>query len=145
MVGILTKPASGAGTPQSRLACLGVSYLLLIPASAHFPMAMTLLAMGGVFSFAWYPAFWSMPTTILSESAAAATFGLINSVGHAGSSVGPPIIGDLSTRTGSLLPSFAFIACCYLLAGFFVLQLKIRNSVREVAMPVLLSRASEID
>lgn len=127
------------------LACVGISYVLLIPASAHFPLAMTLIAMGAVFSFAWYAAFWSIPTMILSESAAAATFGLINSVGHVGSSVGPPIVGDLSTRTGSLLPGFAFIACCYLLAGFFVLQLKIQNSVREVTTPLPLSRASEID
>lgn len=127
------------------LACVGTSYLLLIPASAHFPLAMTLIAMGAVFSFAWYPAFWSMPTMILSESAAAATFGLINSVGHVGSFVGPPIIGDLSTRTGSLLPGFAFIACCYLLAAFFVWRLKIGNSAHEAAMPVPLSRASEMD
>jgi ACS family tartrate transporter-like MFS transporter len=110
------------------LACVGISYLLLIPASAHFPLAMSLFAMGGAFVFAYYPAFWSMPTMILSESAAAATFGLINSIGHAGGFFGPYIIGDLSTRTGSLLPGFAFIACCYLLAAFFVSQLKIQNS-----------------
>jgi hypothetical protein len=73
---------------------------------------------------------------ILSESAAAASFGLINSVGHAGDIVGPYIIGDSSTRTGSFLPGFAFIACCYLLAAFFVLRLKIASSVREVATPV---------
>jgi ACS family tartrate transporter-like MFS transporter len=36
------------------LACVGISYLLLIPASAHFPLAMTLFVMGGVFSFAYY-------------------------------------------------------------------------------------------
>jgi MFS transporter, ACS family, tartrate transporter len=115
------------------LACAGACYLLLIPASAHFPPAMTLFAMGGSFMFAFYPTFWSMPTMILSESAAAASFGLINSVGHAGDIAGPYIIGDLSTRTGSFLPGFAFIACCYLLAAFFVLRLKIGSSVREVA------------
>jgi ACS family tartrate transporter-like MFS transporter len=118
------------------LACAGASYLLLIPASAHFPLAMALFAMGGSFMFAFYPTFWSMPTMILSESAAAASFGLINSVGHAGDIVGPYIIGDSSTRTGSFLPGFAFIACCYLLAAFFVLRLKIASSVREVATPV---------
>ena len=127
------------------LGCVGISYLLLIPASAYFPLAMTLLAMGGGFVFAYYPAFWSMPTMILSESAAAATFGLINSVGHAGGFFGPYIIGDLSTRTGSLLPGFAFIACCYLLAAFFVSRLKIQSSVRDPAMPVPHPRASPMD
>jgi nitrate/nitrite transporter NarK len=127
------------------LACVGISYLLLIPASTHFPLAMTLFAMGGGFVFAYYPAFWSMPTMILSESAAAATFGLINSVGHAGGFFGPYIIGDLSTRTGSLLPGFAFIACCYLLAAFFVSRLKIQNSVLESAITVPIPRASATD
>jgi nitrate/nitrite transporter NarK len=110
------------------LACVGISYLLLIPASSHFPLAMMLFALGGGFVFAYYPAFWSMPTMILSESAAAATFGLINSVGHAGGFFGPYIIGDLSARTGGFLPGFAFIALCYLLAAFFVFRLKIRPS-----------------
>jgi ACS family tartrate transporter-like MFS transporter len=110
------------------LACVGICYLLLIPASAHFPLAMTLFALGGGFIFAYYPAFWAIPTMILSESAAAATFGLINSVGHAGGFLGPYIIGDLSMRTGSLLPGFAFIACCYLLAAFFISRLKVQKS-----------------
>ncbi len=39
------------------LACVGVSYLLLIPAGAHLPLVMTLFAMGGGFLFAYYPAF----------------------------------------------------------------------------------------
>ena len=110
------------------LACVGISYLLLIPARSCFPLAMSLFTLGGGFVFAYYPAFWSMPTMILSESAAAATFGLINSVGHAGGFFGPYIIGDLSARTGSFLPAFAFIALCYLLAAFFIWRLKIRAS-----------------
>ncbi len=126
-------------------ACVGASYLLLIPASAHFVLAMFLIALGGVFAFAAYPAFWSMPTMILSESAAAATFGLINSVGHAGGFFGPYIIGDLSTRTGSFLPGFALIALCYMLAAFFVLRLRLGNSVREVAARVPPSYPSATD
>jgi ACS family tartrate transporter-like MFS transporter len=110
------------------LACVGVFYLLLIPASAQFPLAMTLFAMSGVFMFAYYPAFWAMPTMILSESAAAATYGLINAVGHAGGFFGPYIIGDLSTRTSSFLSGFVFIAACYLLAAFLVMRLKLPQS-----------------
>ena len=127
------------------LACVGVSYLLLIPASTHFGLAMTLFAMGGGFVFAYYPAFWAMPTMILSESAAAATFGLINSVGHAGGFLGPYIVADLNTRTANLLPGFGFIACCYLLAAFFVWRLKIQTSAGESAMPVRPSRTSGMD
>jgi ACS family tartrate transporter-like MFS transporter len=127
------------------LACVGVSYLLLIPASAHFPLVMALFAMGGGFVFAYYPAFWAMPTMILSESAAAATFGLINAVGHAGGFFGPFIIGDLSTRTGSLLPGFAFIASCYLLAAFLIMRLNLRSSIIEPVAGIALPQAAGAD
>lgn len=118
------------------LACVGISYLLLIPASSKFPLAMTLIALGGGFVFAYYPVFWSIPTMLLSESAAAATFGLINSVGHAGGFFGPYIVGDLNMRTGSLKSGFAFIACCYILAAFFVARLNLRASAGAVVTPV---------
>jgi len=55
------------------LGCVGISYLLLIR-ERIFPAGHDLTAMGGGFVFVYYPAFWSMPTMILSESAAAATF-----------------------------------------------------------------------
>jgi ACS family tartrate transporter-like MFS transporter len=121
------------------LAGVGASYLLLIPASSHFPLAMALFALGGAFVFAYYPVFWAMPTMILSESAAAATFGLINSVGRAGGFFGPYLIGDLSTRTGSFLPGFAFIGSCYLFAAILIMRLKLpkpaRDSLTGVPLP----------
>jgi ACS family tartrate transporter-like MFS transporter len=113
------------------LAGVGASYLLLIFTHSHFPLAMALFVMGGAFVFAYYPAFWAMPTMILSESAAAATFGLINSVGHAGGFFGPYVIGDLSTRTGSLLAGFAFIGICYLLAAILIMRLKLPTPILD--------------
>ena len=47
---------------------------------------------------------------MLSESAAAATFGLINSIGQLGGFAGPYVIGFLNDRTHSLTASFGFIA-----------------------------------
>ena len=65
------------------LLCAGVIYFLV--ALTHgVPLAMALLILGGGCMFAYYPVFWAMPTMFLSESAAAACFGLINSVGHIG-------------------------------------------------------------
>jgi ACS family tartrate transporter-like MFS transporter len=104
------------------LLLVALSYGLLIPTSSNFGIAMTLLALGGGFVYAYYPAFWAMPTMLLSEATAAATFGLINGTGHLGGFFGPYIVGYLSDRTHSLLPGFAFIAGCYALAGLFVLQ-----------------------
>ena len=110
------------------LACAGLAYVLLIPASANTQLSMVLFEVSGAFVFAWYPSFWAMPTMILSESAAAATFGLINGVGHMGGFFGSYIVGDLSTRTHSFLPGFGFIASCYFIAALLVTRLKIRKA-----------------
>ena len=53
---------------------------------------------------------------MLSESAAAATFGLINSIGQLGGFAGNYGIGFLNDRTHSLSASFAFIALVYVAA-----------------------------
>jgi nitrate/nitrite transporter NarK len=74
---------------------------------------------------------------VLSESAAAACFGLINSIGHTGGFVGPSIVGYLNDRTGSLVSAFVFIGACYLLAGSIIPVVKIQSPV-IVAAPVLL-------
>ena len=59
----------------------GVMYGLLITAGHDLLLAMSFLLLGSGFFYAFLPVFWSIPTMILSESAAAATFGLINSIG----------------------------------------------------------------
>ena len=61
---------------------------------------------------------------ILSESAAAAAFGLINGTGHLGGFFGPYIISSLSDRTHSFVPGFAFIGSCYLAAAFLIIRLR---------------------
>jgi len=66
------------------LLCAGLGYILLLFANHQFPIALTLFVLGGGLMFAYYPVFWAMPTAVLTESAAAACFGLINSVGHMG-------------------------------------------------------------
>jgi ACS family tartrate transporter-like MFS transporter len=57
---------------------------------------------------------------ILTESAAAATFGLITSVSQLGGFAGPYVIGFLNDRTHSLAASFGFIALAYVAAGSLV-------------------------
>src|SRR4029077_7314729 len=91
----------------------GVMYGLLIPARHDFPLAMSFLLLGSGLYYASDPVFWSIPTMILSESAAAATFGLINSVAQLGGFTGPYVIGFLNDRTHSLTASFGFIALAF--------------------------------
>ena len=51
--------------------------------------------------FSFHPAFWAVPTAFLSESAAAASIGLINPLGSLGGFFGPWIMGYLVHRTRS--------------------------------------------
>jgi len=66
---------------------------------------------------------------MLSEAVAAATFGLISSIGQLGGLAGNYTIGYLNDRTHSLTASFAFIALVYVVAGGLILSLRIRDPV----------------
>jgi ACS family tartrate transporter-like MFS transporter len=107
------------------LVAAGLMYGLLMPAQRHMPLGISFLLLGSGFLYAFYPVFWAMPTMILSESAAAATFGLITSVSQLGGFAGPYVIGFLNDRTHSLTAGFGFIALAYLAAGSLVLSLRI--------------------
>jgi hypothetical protein len=68
---------------------------------------------------------------MLSTAAAAATFGLINSIGQLGGLAGNYTIGYLNDRRHSLAASFAFIALVYVVAGSLV-GFVARYGVRDV-------------
>jgi MFS transporter, ACS family, tartrate transporter len=108
----------------------GSMYGLLTPARHNFALAISFLLLGSGFFYAFFPVFWSMPTMILSESAAAATFGLINSIGQLGGFAGPYLIGFFNDRTHSLTASFGFIALVYVAAASLILSLRIRDPLQ---------------
>ena len=112
----------------------GLMYGLLILTRHDVPLAILCLLLGSGFFYAFLPVFWSMPSMMLSESAAAATFGLVNSVGQLGGFAGPYLIGFLNNRTHSLTTSFGFIALVYFAAGGLILSLRMQNPL-DVCQP----------
>ena len=60
-------------------------------------------------------------TATLGESAAAASIGLINSVGNLGGFVGPFALGYLATRTGSFVAGLTWLVASLFLGGILVL------------------------
>ena len=93
----------------------------------ELPLAIVFLLLGSGFFYAYYPAFWAIPTMMLGETAAAATFGLINSIGQLGGLAGNYTIGFLNDRTHSLTTSFALIALVYVSAAALIFLLRIVN------------------
>lgn len=114
------------------LVCAGVAYLF-VGAASNFPISMTLLVLGGGIFFSYYPVYWSIPTMVLSETAAAASFGMINSLGHIGGFIGPYAVGRLNDRTGTLSAAFLLIAVCYLLAGTVLAMIRTPSPLSSTA------------
>ncbi len=71
-----------------------------------------MLAFAGLKSY--QPAFWSLPSLFLTETAAAGSIGLINSIGNLGGFLGPYILGKVQTVTGS------FVGGLYYLCGSMI-------------------------
>jgi ACS family tartrate transporter-like MFS transporter len=111
------------------LIAAGSMFGLLTAFRHEVPLAIASLLLGSGFMYAYYPAFWAIPTMMLSEAAAAATFGLINSIGQLGGFAGNYAIGFLNDRTRSLSASFVFIALVYVAAGSLIVSLRVRDSI----------------
>ncbi len=79
----------------------GLTLLLAVIFGSNITLAVTLFTLVGAFYFAFHPCFWAVPTAFLTESAAAASIGLINSLGNLGGFVGPLMMGYLVHRTRS--------------------------------------------
>jgi MFS transporter, ACS family, tartrate transporter len=109
------------------LTAAGLMFTLLILVRHEVPLAISCLLLGSGFLYAYYPVFWAIPTLLLSESAAAATFGLINSIGQLGGFAGNYLIGFLNDRTHSLTASFGLIALAYFVSASMILSLKTRH------------------
>jgi Sugar phosphate permease len=105
-------------------------YGVLIAGRHNLPLAISCLLVGSGLWQAFYPLFWCFPTMLLSESAAAATCGLINSMGQLGGLAGPYVIGFLNDRTHSLTASFGFIALVFVTAASLILCLKIHDPLQ---------------
>lgn len=70
---------------------------------------------------AFHPAFWAIPTEILSESSAAVAVGMINGVASVAGFAGPYAFGYLNSRTGSFKYGFALLMVSAFASGILIL------------------------
>ena len=114
------------------LGTAGAMFGLVIVTHHEVPFAISLLLLGSGCLYAYYPTFWAIPTMMLSESAAAATLGLINTVGQLGGFAANYVIGVLNDRTHSIMASLGFIALVYFGAATLFVSLRARNPFTAV-------------
>jgi ACS family tartrate transporter-like MFS transporter len=111
------------------LLAAGFMYGLAIVTSHNIPAAISALLLGSGFLYAYYQVFWSIPTMILSESAAAASFGLITSISQIGGFAGPYAVGLLNEKTHTVIAGFGFIALAYIAGRSLILRVRVVNPV----------------
>ena len=76
-----------------------------------------------------FPAFWTLPASLLGGASAAASIGAINCFGNLGGFVGPALVGALSTASGS------YSGGVWCLAGISLLGAVLILLVREAPSP----------
>jgi sugar phosphate permease len=102
----------------------GTGLLLSVFARDHVALAVSMFCVAAAGMYGYLPGFWSLPTSFLSGTAAAASIGLINSVGNLGGFAGPYIVGYLSKRTNSFIGGMLYLSVSAFLAAGLVLSLR---------------------
>ena len=107
----------------------GIGLLLSIAAGDHAGIAISMLCISAAGIYGYFPGFWALPTSFLTGTAAAASIGLINSVGNLGGFLGPYLMGYLSDRTGSYTWGMMCLSLSALIAAAMILSLSRRERV----------------
>ncbi|MEP7074194.1 MAG: MFS transporter [Acidobacteriota bacterium] len=102
--------------------CLGLVLSTVFHENPVASIAMFCIAGAGL--YAYLPGFWALPGRFLTGSAAAASIGLINSVGNLGGFAGSYLVGYLNTKTGSFYAGVIYLSCSAFAAAIFVLLVK---------------------
>ncbi|TCT10309.1 MFS transporter [Paralcaligenes ureilyticus] len=108
-------------------AFVGCAGLVLSTVYSHNTLlAMICLTVATMGTMATLPLFWSLPTSFLGGTAAAAGIALINSLGNLSGFVSPSLIGWLKDLTQSTNSGMFVLAACLLLGGLLTLTVPAR-------------------
>lgn len=108
--------------------------LLLAIFSGNYILAIGMLCVAGAGMYAYLPGFWALPTSFLTGTAAAASIGLINSIGNLGGFVGPYLVGYISAATNSYFGGVLYLAMSAVIAAAIVISLRTTRRERPAAM-----------
>jgi ACS family tartrate transporter-like MFS transporter len=111
----------------------GAAIAMAVVYRANLNMSVALFVVAGGAFYGFQPVFWAVPTLFLTESAAAASIGLINAVGNLGGFVGPMVIGYLANRTHSFSPGLLYLVASLFVSGVLMLAVGRQSPVESIA------------
>jgi MFS transporter, ACS family, tartrate transporter len=103
----------------------GISLALVALPGQPVYLSLLCLAATGAAAYGYLPAFWILPTRLTGDMAAAASIGMINSIGNLGGFAGPWAIGVLRTRGVSPLLVLLLPAAFYFLSAMFTFLVRV--------------------
>jgi MFS transporter, ACS family, tartrate transporter len=109
----------------------GVLLVASAMVSGNLVLSILLFSLAAMCSHSYIPVFWQLPTSFLTEAAAAACIGMINSFGNLGGFAGPYVIGFLTDRTGSYQAGIIYIGLMAVLGAILVLSVSRAKLVAE--------------
>jgi predicted MFS family arabinose efflux permease len=126
IIGMLTVGVHSDRTGERRWhvavpAFVAASGWVVVALAEQPPLALAGLVLAQMGMLSMLPTFWTLPTSFLSGAAAAGGIAFINSVGNLGGFVGPYVISQFKTITGSFSGGLLFLAGSLVLGGLLVL------------------------
>jgi MFS transporter, ACS family, tartrate transporter len=115
------------GSMPIYLGAVALCCTVLVPMGLPFNVRLVLTV--GFFTLAlmglkaYMPAFWALPSLLLTEAAAAGSIGLINSVGNLGGFVGPFLLGFVENQTGSFVYGLIYLCFSMCVSATIILTL----------------------
>jgi MFS family permease len=113
------------------LAC-GVALALAVFYRGNLALSLALFVVAGGSFYGFQPVFWTVPTRFLSDSAAAASVGLINAVGNLGGFAGPMVMGYLVNRTHSFSAGLLYLVASLFASGILMLAVGRQQALARI-------------
>ncbi len=107
-----------------------VGLLMAVVLQDHLVLTVAMFCVVAVGIYGYLPGFWALPGSFLTGTAAAASIGLINSLGNLGGWAGPYVVGFLSKETGSYFGGVLYLSASALVAAVLVLSIRATKRAR---------------
>jgi ACS family tartrate transporter-like MFS transporter len=125
------------------MAAASVGLLFGVLAGDHVTLAIAMFCVAAVGMYGYLPSFWALPGSFLTGTAAAASIGLINSLGNLGGWAGPYVVGYVREATGSFKIGVLYLSFTALVGAILVLTIRAAKPDKVPALAIPINSAPE--